>query len=49
MEGRCEVLPTSIPQRLHQDAANAANQEPPGKWKDLIERYRAKLAESKPE
>lgn len=34
-----------LPRKLHQDAMNARNQEPPGRWRDLIERYRTRLAE----
>ena len=34
-----------LPAKLHQDATNAANQQPPGRWGELIKRYRARLAD----
>jgi hypothetical protein len=33
-----------LPSKLFQDAANAQNVEPPGKWAELINRYRQRLA-----
>ena len=34
-----------LPKKLHQDANNARNQEPPSRWRELIERYRVRIAE----
>lgn len=34
-----------LPKKLHQDANNARNAEPPARWRELIERYRIRLAE----
>lgn len=34
-----------LPVKLHQDAQNAQNQEPPARWSELIKRYRARVAE----
>jgi hypothetical protein len=39
--GRWGVLPS----KLYQDAANSANQPAPGRWSELIKRYRARLAD----
>ncbi len=36
----------NLPAKLHQDAANASNKPAPGRWSELIKRYRARLAES---
>lgn len=32
-----------LPAKLHQDAQNAQNAEPPARWRELIERYRKRL------
>lgn len=37
----------TLPSKLHQDAANASNRPPPGRWGRLIQRYRQRLAETK--
>jgi flagellar biosynthesis GTPase FlhF len=37
-----------LPRKLFQDAANARNHEPPSKFRDLIEQYRQRLAETNP-
>lgn len=33
-----------LPAKLHQDAQNAQNQEPPARWAELIKRYRERVA-----
>lgn len=33
-----------LPAKLHQDAQNAQNQEPPARWAELIKRYRERLS-----
>lgn len=33
-----------LPAKLHQDAQNAQNQEPPARWSELIKRYRERVA-----
>lgn len=35
-----------LPAKLHQDAQNAQNQEPPARWAELIKRYRERLSTS---
>lgn len=35
-----------LPAKLHQDAQNALNQEPPARWAELIKRYRERLSTS---
>ncbi|MBX3466908.1 MAG: hypothetical protein KF878_08415 [Planctomycetes bacterium] len=34
-----------LPAKLHQDAQNAQNQDPPARWADLIKRYRTRMGE----
>ncbi len=33
-----------LPAKLHQDAQNAQNQEPPARWSELIKRYRERVS-----
>jgi hypothetical protein len=33
-----------LPRKLHQDAANARNMDPPNRWRGLIEAYRSRVA-----
>lgn len=37
-----------LPRKLFQDAANARNHEPPSRYRDLIEKYRQRLADTNP-